>query len=95
MFNPPAAVQESVVKKMGHSLPFLKIIGTLEVLGGLGLILPALTRVMPLLSPVAARRRNSLETERHTQEIWAAIRQRHGADSQKRSATLELDAQRF
>ena len=54
MFNPPAAVQESVVKKMGYSLPFLKIIGTLEVLGGLGLILPALTRVMPLLVPLAA-----------------------------------------
>ena len=54
MFNPPAAVQESVVKKMGYSLPFLKIIGTLEILGGLGLILPTLTRVMPLLSPLAA-----------------------------------------
>ncbi len=54
MFNPPAAVRESVVQKMGYSLPFLKTIGTLEVLGGLGLILPALTRVMPLLSPLAA-----------------------------------------
>ena len=54
MFNPPAAVRESVVEKMGYSLPFLKTIGTLEVLGGLGLILPASTRVMPLLSPLAA-----------------------------------------
>jgi uncharacterized membrane protein YphA (DoxX/SURF4 family) len=54
MFNPPAAVQESVVKKMGYSLPFLKIIGTLEVLGGLGLILPSWTRIMPILSPLAA-----------------------------------------
>ena len=54
MFNPPAAIQESVVKKMGYSLPFLKIIGTLEVLGGLGLILPALTGIMPVLSPLAA-----------------------------------------
>jgi uncharacterized membrane protein YphA (DoxX/SURF4 family) len=54
MFNPPAAVQDSVVKKMGFSLPFLKIIGTLEVLGGIGLILPSWTRVMPLLSPLAA-----------------------------------------
>jgi uncharacterized membrane protein YphA (DoxX/SURF4 family) len=54
MFNPPPQVQESVVRKMGYSLPFLKIIGTLEVLGGLGLILPAWTRVMPILSPLAA-----------------------------------------
>jgi uncharacterized membrane protein YphA (DoxX/SURF4 family) len=54
MFNPPMAVQESVVKNMGYSLPFLKIIGTLEVLGGLGLILPAWTRIMPFLSPLAA-----------------------------------------
>lgn len=54
MFNPPAAVQESVVKKMGYSLPFLKIIGTLELLGGLGLILPSWTRIMPILSPLAA-----------------------------------------
>jgi uncharacterized membrane protein YphA (DoxX/SURF4 family) len=54
MFNPPAAVQDSVVKKMGFSLPFLKIIGTLEVIGGIGLILPSWTRVMPLLSPLAA-----------------------------------------
>ncbi len=54
MFNPPMAVQESVVKKMGYNLPFLKIIGTLEVLGGLGLILPAWTQVMPLLTPLAA-----------------------------------------
>jgi uncharacterized membrane protein YphA (DoxX/SURF4 family) len=54
MFNPPAAVQESVVQKMGYSLPFLKIIGTLEVLGGLGLILPTWTGLMPILSPLSA-----------------------------------------
>ncbi len=54
MFNPPATVQESVVKKMGFSLGFFKIIGTLEVLGGLGLILPSWTRVMPVLTPLAA-----------------------------------------
>ncbi len=54
MFNPPKAVKESVVNKMGYSLPFLKIIGTLEVLGGLGLILPAWTQVMPFLTPLAA-----------------------------------------
>jgi uncharacterized membrane protein YphA (DoxX/SURF4 family) len=54
MFNPPPPVQESVIKKMGYSLPFLKIIGTLEVLGGLGLIIPSWTGIMPILSPLAA-----------------------------------------
>jgi uncharacterized membrane protein YphA (DoxX/SURF4 family) len=54
MFNPPAPVRESVITKMGYSLPFLKTIGTLEVLGGLGLILPSWARVMPILSPLAA-----------------------------------------
>ena len=54
MFNPPAPVRESIVKKMGYSLPFLKMIGTLEVLGGLGLIIPSWTRIMPILSPLAA-----------------------------------------
>ena len=54
MFNPPPPVQESVVKKMGYSLGFLKIIGTLEVLGGLGLILPSWTQILPWLSPLAA-----------------------------------------
>src|SRR5215208_873171 len=32
----------------------LKTIGVLEVLGGLGVILPALTRIPPLLTPLAA-----------------------------------------
>ena len=54
MFNPPPPVQESVVKKMGYSLRFLKLIGTLEVLGGLGLILPSWTQIAPVLSPLAA-----------------------------------------
>jgi uncharacterized membrane protein YphA (DoxX/SURF4 family) len=54
MFNPPPPVQESVIQKMGYSLPLLKVIGTLEVLGGLGLILPSWTRIMPVLSPLAA-----------------------------------------
>ena len=54
MFNPPPTVQESVIKKMGYSLGFLKIIGTLEVLGGLGLILPSWTQILPWLSPLAA-----------------------------------------
>jgi uncharacterized membrane protein YphA (DoxX/SURF4 family) len=45
---------ENTVKKMGYSRPFLAGIGVLEVLGGLGLILPSWTRIMPILSAVAA-----------------------------------------
>jgi uncharacterized membrane protein len=54
MLNIPKNLWETVVKKMGYSLPFLKIIGSLEVLGSLGLILPSWTQIMPLLSPLAA-----------------------------------------
>lgn len=32
----------------------VKIIGTLELLGGLGLILPMLTNILPILTPLAA-----------------------------------------
>ena len=34
--------------------PFRQAIGVAEALGGLGLILPALTRILPWLTPVAA-----------------------------------------
>jgi len=33
---------------------FLRFIGVVEVLGGLGLVLPSLTRVQPWLTPLAA-----------------------------------------
>lgn len=36
------------------SAPMVKTIGTLEILGALGLILPALTGILPILVPVAA-----------------------------------------
>jgi uncharacterized membrane protein len=38
------------------SLPgwFLLFIGTMEVLGGIGLVVPALTRIRPVLTPLAA-----------------------------------------
>lgn len=35
-------------------LPFLRFIGTVELLGAIGVILPALTRILPLLTPLAA-----------------------------------------
>lgn len=36
------------------SQPVIKLIGTTEVLGAVGLILPALTDIAPILTPVAA-----------------------------------------
>ncbi len=36
------------------SAPMVKAIGTLEILGALGLILPAVTGVLPVLVPLAA-----------------------------------------
>ena len=36
------------------SLPQIRVIGALELLGGVGLVLPALTGMMPWLTPLAA-----------------------------------------
>jgi uncharacterized membrane protein YphA (DoxX/SURF4 family) len=33
---------------------FVRLVGILEILGGIGLILPAATRILPWLTPVAA-----------------------------------------
>lgn len=35
-------------------LPFIRFIGAAEALGGVGLILPALTGILPILTPIAA-----------------------------------------
>jgi uncharacterized membrane protein YphA (DoxX/SURF4 family) len=34
--------------------PFIRFIGVMEFLGGLGLILPSLTGILPILTPIAA-----------------------------------------
>ncbi|HET8626135.1 MAG TPA: DoxX family protein [Thermomicrobiales bacterium] len=47
---PPAAL--AAVSPL--PVAFLKFIGLVEVLGGLGLVLPALTRIRPGLTPLAA-----------------------------------------
>ncbi|MGH8825216.1 MAG: DoxX family protein [Jiangellaceae bacterium] len=36
------------------SAPTLKFIGTMELAGGLGVVLPALTGIAPILTPIAA-----------------------------------------
>lgn len=38
----------------GSSPTIVRLVGVLEILGGLGLILPAATRILPWLTPVAA-----------------------------------------
>src|SRR5438105_15238721 len=47
---------EAMAPNMPIPLPdaFVKFIGTCEILGALGLILPGLTRVRPSLTPLAA-----------------------------------------
>jgi uncharacterized membrane protein YphA (DoxX/SURF4 family) len=35
-------------------VPIVRLIGTLEILGAIGLILPALTGIAPVLTPIAA-----------------------------------------
>jgi len=37
-----------------HSTGFVRMVGTFELLGALGLILPALTGILPWLTPLAA-----------------------------------------
>lgn len=45
---------EEMTKQMPLPGPFMRFIGVAEVLGGLGLILPALTGFRPGLTPLAA-----------------------------------------
>jgi uncharacterized membrane protein YphA (DoxX/SURF4 family) len=50
--------KEKLVKKMAwvedFSQPTVRIIGALEVLGAIGIVLPALTGIVPSLTPLAA-----------------------------------------
>jgi uncharacterized membrane protein YphA (DoxX/SURF4 family) len=50
--------KEKLVKKWAwvedFSQPTVRIIGTLEVLGAIGIVLPALTGILPWLTPLAA-----------------------------------------
>ena len=50
--------KEQLAARMGwvedFSQPTVRMIGIVEILGGLGLVLPALTGIMPWLTPLAA-----------------------------------------
>jgi uncharacterized membrane protein len=52
----PAAVLERLQLGWVNELPRwqVRVISTLEILGGLGLILPVLTGILPVLTPLAA-----------------------------------------
>lgn len=45
---------EEMVKLTGLSATLIRFIGVVEILGGLGLILPGLFRIKPMLTPLAA-----------------------------------------
>lgn len=49
-----ASAADLTVMYQGIPVVLLKIAGVAEVLGGLGLIVPAATRILPILTPVAA-----------------------------------------
>jgi uncharacterized membrane protein len=51
---PPEALQQGLPKQVQLSVMFIRFIGVVEVLGGLGLILPGLLKIKPLLTPLAA-----------------------------------------
>lgn len=51
VLTPPAELAQSA---MGVPVILLKVAGWAEVLGALGLVLPAATRIAPVLTPLAA-----------------------------------------
>jgi uncharacterized membrane protein YphA (DoxX/SURF4 family) len=54
MIKPKDQLLERMSWAEDFSPPMVKFIGATEVLGGLGLILPALTGIAPILTPIAA-----------------------------------------
>ncbi|MGP3963210.1 DoxX family protein [Nonomuraea sp. 3N208] len=53
---PKVTASAAELTAMYESIPvvLLKIAGVAEILGGLGLIVPAATRILPVLTPIAA-----------------------------------------
>ena len=54
MLKPPAQTESGM--SYVHDLPtgLRRFIGVVEILGGIGLVLPALVNVLPILTPIAA-----------------------------------------
>ena len=53
LINPPPAMAEPIAS-MGLSAGFRQFIGVAEILASIGLVLPAVTRVLPWFTPLAA-----------------------------------------
>ncbi len=53
-FRPKADMEKNMAWVNDFSQTNLRLIGILEVLGALGLILPAVTGILPILTPLAA-----------------------------------------
>ncbi len=51
-----AFASAETVQSMTHGIPVvaMKVAGFAEIIGGIGLILPAATRILPILTPLAA-----------------------------------------
>ena len=54
LMKPKSEIEEKMAWAKDFSQGQIKMIGLVEVLGALGLILPAATGIMPILTPVAA-----------------------------------------
>ncbi|MBE0689267.1 MAG: DoxX family protein [Anaerolineae bacterium] len=54
LLNPPAQVQPAMSYIHDLQPGLRRFIGALEILAGVGLILPALTNILPVLTPLAA-----------------------------------------
>ncbi|QRY39683.1 DoxX family protein [Microbacterium hominis] len=52
--SPDALVAGGIAWAKDVSLPLVRVIGVVEVLGALGLLLPPLTGIAPVLAPLAA-----------------------------------------
>jgi uncharacterized membrane protein YphA (DoxX/SURF4 family) len=54
MLFPPASLQSGMAYIMAIPTGFRRFIGVVEILAGIGLVLPALTGLLPWLTPLAA-----------------------------------------
>ena len=52
--QPKEKLAERMAWVNDFSMPTIRAIGTAEMLGGIGLVLPALTNILPTLTPLAA-----------------------------------------
>ncbi len=51
---PAADLAHAMPAGIGLSIPLIRFIGVAELAGAIGLVLPAATRILPLLTPIAA-----------------------------------------